>query len=257
MPKASIIFSILCSCAVLASAGQSDRSKPTPSADEVARRSFDILGGTTAWEKARFLAFTLNVERDGKVASSYPQRLDRYSGDYRVSGKTQDGVPFEVIMNLRTLYGRATRNGSRVTDQALLKELLDLGYKRFMNDTFWLLMPLRMFDSGAHRTYEGERADSCGHTWDLLKLTFDQGVGLSPGDVYWPWINRDTGMVEEWDMKLEGTKPEDPPIQVMFRDYRRIAGLLISLRREVRGKNQIVRLDDLQILPEVPKGAFD
>jgi hypothetical protein len=51
-------------------------------------------------------------------------------------------------------------------------------------------------------------------------------------------------------------KPEDVPLQVMFRDYRRIAGLLISVRREVRGRNQIVRLDDLQILPDVPKGAF-
>jgi len=227
-----------------------------PSADDIARRSFDILGGTTAWEKARYLSFTFNVERDGKVTASYPQRLDRYSGDYRVSGKNQDGTPFEVIMNLKTMQGRANRSGSPVTDPAVLKELLDLGYRRFINDIYWLLMPLKMFDPGVHRTYDGERTDSCGHTWDLVKLTFDQGVGLTPGDVYWPWINRDTGIVEEWDMKLQSMKPEDPPLQVMFRDYRRIAGLLISVRREVRGKNQIVRLDDVQILADVPKGAF-
>jgi hypothetical protein len=258
MRKVSIIFSLLCAWAVLASAQQLvEAAKPTPSADDVARRSFDILGGTTAWEKARYLAFTLTVEREGKVATSYPQRLDRFSGDYRVSGKNQDGTPFEVIMNLKTLKGRATRNGSPVTDPAVLKDLLDVGYRRFINDTFWLLMPLKMFDPGVHRTYEGERTDSCGHTWDLVKLTFDQATGLTPGDVYWPWINRDTGVVEEWDMKLQSMKPEEPPLQVMFHDYRRIAGLLISMRREVRGRNQIVRLDDLQILPGVPKGAFE
>ena len=258
MPKVSIIFPILWWCAVLASAQQpAEPAKPTPSADEIARRSFDILGGTTAWEKARYLSFTFNLERDGKVAASYPQRLDRFSGDYRVSGRNQDGAAFEVIMNLRTMQGRATRNGSPVTDPAVLKDLLDVGYRRFINDTYWLLMPLKMFDPGVHRTNDGERTDSCGHTWDLVKLTFDQGVGLTPGDVYWPWINRDTGIVEEWDMKLQSMKPEDPPLQVMFRDYRRIAGLLISVRREVRGKNQIVRLDDVQILPDVPKGAFE
>jgi hypothetical protein len=228
-----------------------------PSADDIARRSFDILGGTTAWEKARYLSFTFNVERDGKLTSSYPQRLDRYTGLYRVSGKKQDGTPFEVVMNLRTRQGRGTQNGAAVTDPAQLKDLLELGYTRFINDTYWLLMPLKMFDPGAHRTYDGERTDSCGRTWDLVKLTFDEGVALAPGDVYWPWINRDTGVVEEWDMKLQNMKPEDPPVQVIFRDYRRIAGLLISVRREVRGKNQIVRLDDLQILPDVPKGAFE
>lgn len=247
MAKVFFILSILFSSASFAA----------QSADDIARRSFDILGGTIAWEKARYLAFTFKVERDGKPAASYPQRLDRYSGDYRVSGKKPDGVPFEVIMNLKTRQGRATQSGSPVTDPAQLKELLDLGYRRFINDTFWLLMPLKMFDPGVRRVYEGERTDSCGHTWDVVKLTFDESSGLAPGDLYWPWINRDTGVVEEWDMKLQSMKPEDPPLQVMLRDYRRIAGLLISVRREVRGKNQIVRLDDLQILSETPKGAFE
>ena len=249
MRKVFIISSILFSTAVLA-------QPASPSADDIARRSYDILGGTTAWEKARYLAFTFNVERSGKLADSYPQRLDRYSGDYRVSGKKENGTPFEVIMNVRTQQGRATLKGSPVTNAAQLKELLDFGYRRFTNDTFWLLMPLRMIDSGVQRTYDGERSDSCGHTWDLLKLTVNQGSELPQG-VYWPWINRDTGIVEEWDMKLQSMKPEDPPLQVMFRDYRRIAGLLISLRREVRGKNQIVRFDAIQILPDVPKGAFE
>ncbi len=228
-----------------------------PSADEVARRSFEILGGTTAWEKARYLAFTFSVEHDGKIAASFPQRLDRYSGNYRVSGKKQDGAAFEVIMNLKTRQGRATLNGSRVKDPAKLKELLDLAYRRFTSDMFWLLMPLKMFDPGAHRSYEGERTDSCGRTWDLIKLSFDEGSGLAVGDVYWPWINRDTGIVEEWDMKLQSMKADEPPVQVMLRDYRRIAGVLISVRREVRGQNQVVRLDELQILPAVPKGAFE
>jgi hypothetical protein len=225
-------------------------AQPAPSADDIARRSFDILGGTTAWEKARYLAFTFNVERDGKLVTSYPQRLDRFSGEYRISGKKQDGTPFEVIMNLKTREGRATQSGKPVTDRAQLKDLLELAYRRFTNDMFWLLMPLKMFDPGMQRTYDGERTDSCGHVWDLVKLTYEQ-------DVYWPWINRDTGVVEQWDMKLQTMKPEEAPLQVIFRDYRRIAGLLISVRREVRGKNQIVRLDDLQILPEVPKAAFE
>jgi hypothetical protein len=230
--------------------------QPTPSADDIARRAFDNLGGDAAWQKARYFAFTFNVERDGKLAASLPQRWDRYTGQYRVSGKKPDDTPFEVTLNVNTKTGYGTLKGAAVTDPAQLKELIDLGYRRFINDTYWLLMPLKMLDPGVHRTYDGERTDSCGHTWDLIKLSFDSGVGLTPGDVYWPWINRDTGLVEQWDMKLQTMRPEEPPLQVLFHDYRRISGLLISLRREVRGKNQIVRLDDLKILPDLPKDAF-
>jgi hypothetical protein len=257
MRKVSIIFSILCSYAWLAAAQQpAEPAKPAPSADDVARRAVDILGGGGALDRARYIAFTFNVERDGKIVASFPQKWDRYTGEYFVSGKRQDGTPFEATININTKMGHGSLKGQVVTDNAQFKDLYEVAYRRFINDTYWLLMPLKMFDPGVHRTYDGERTDSCGHTWDLVKLSFDQGVGLTPGDVYWPWINRDTGVVEEWDMKLQSMKPEEVPLQVMFRDYRRIAGLLISVRREVRGRNQIVRLDDLQILPDVPKGAF-
>jgi hypothetical protein len=231
--------------------------QPAPSADDIARRAVELLGGSGAWERARYFAFSFNVEREGKVVASFPQRWDRYNGDYHVSGKKQDGTPFDVTLNVNSKMSRGSLNGVAVTDNAQFKDLFELGYRRFINDTYWLLMPLKMFDPGVHRTYDGERVDSCGHTWDLVKLSFDPGVGLTPGDVYWPWINRDTGVVEEWDMKLQSMKPEDPPLQVLFHDYRRIGGLLISIRREIRGRGQVIRLDDIQILPEVPKGAFE
>ena len=50
---------------------------------------------------------------------------------------------------------------------------------------------------------------------------------------------------------------DDRPVEVFFHDFKRVGGVLISTRREVTGKNQTVRFDDLQILPETPKGAFD
>ena len=48
-----------------------------------------------------------------------------------------------------------------------------------------------------------------------------------------------------------------PAVTVMFRDYRRAGGLLISARREIPSKKQTVRLEELQVLPEPPKGAFE
>jgi len=228
--------------------------QPAPSADDLARRNFDAQAGP-AWEKARYFEFTFNVDRAGTIAASFPQRWDRYTGDYRASGRDQKGNDFVVVMNVNSKQGRAWINGEEVKDARLTDEL-SVGYKRFINDTYWLLMPLKMLDPGVHRSAEGERTDSCGHTWDVVKLSFDQGVGLTSGDQYWAWINRDTGIVDEWDMRLQSMKPEDPMLQVIFHDFHRVAGLLISTRRELRNKNQSIRLDDLKVSTDVPAGAF-
>jgi len=227
-------------------------AQTTPNADDVARRALDALAGP-AWEKARYLAFTFDVEREGKIIASYPQRLDRYTGDYRVSGKNRDGKDVLVIMNVNTKQGKAWLDGTEVADP---KDQLAFGYRRFINDTYWLLMGFKTFDPGVTREYAGEKSDACGHTYDLVKLSFDK-VGLTPGDVYWMWVNRDSGLVDEWHMKLEGSKPEDEPSAVLFHDYRRFGGLLISTRREIKGKNQFIRLDDITVSSEVPKGAFE
>jgi len=69
-------------------------------------------------------------------------------------------------------------------------------------------------------------------------------------------VNRDSGLVDEWDMKLTGSKPEEEPSVVLFHDYRRIGGLLLSTRREIKGKGQTIKLDDVTVSKDVPADAF-
>lgn len=221
-----------------------------PTADSVAHRAIDVLAGP-AWNDARYLAFTFNVEREGKIVASYAQRWDRFTGDYRVSGKNRDGDEITVVMNVNTKQGKGWKNGQEVADP---KDLLTFGYRRFINDTYWLLMGYKTFDPGVTRVYDGEKADAAGRIYDVVRLSFSN-VGLTPGDVYWMWVNRDSGLVDEWHMKLEGDT-EDEPSVVLFHNYTRFSNLLISTRREIKGKNQFIRLDDITVAKDVPKGAF-
>jgi hypothetical protein len=223
-----------------------------PTADSVAQRAIDVLAGP-AWNDARYFAFTFNVERDGQILASYKQQWDRFTGDYAVSGKNREGEDVRVVMNLNTKQGRGWKNGQAVADPA---ELLTFGYRRFINDTYWLLMGFKSFDPGVTRAYEGEKTTACGTLHDVVRFSF-QNVGLTPGDVYWMWVNRRTGLVDEWHMKLEGSKPEDAPSVVLFHDYRRFGGLLISTRREIQGRNQFIRLDEVVVSKDVPAGTFD
>jgi hypothetical protein len=242
MTRRLAIAAVLSVCLVFSVSGQ-------PTADSVARRAMDMLAGP-AWDDARYIGFTFNVEREGKNVASWVQGWDRYTGDYLVSGKTREGDDVRVVMNVNTKEGKAWKNGQPVADP---KDLLTLGYRRFINDTYWLLMGFKAFDPGVTREYAGEKTDAAGRIYDVVRLSFDK-VGLTPGDVYWMWVNRDTGLVEQWHMKLEGDKPEDPPSVVTFRDYHRFGNLLISTRRET-GKSTI-RLDDIKVAREVPAAAF-
>jgi hypothetical protein len=110
-------------------------------------------------------------------------------------------------------------------------------------------------DPGVHREAAGVQTE-CGHVYDVVKLSFDQGVGLTPGDQYWMWVNRDTGLIDQWHMKLQNMKAEEEPSVVLFRDYHRFGGLLLSTKREIVGRPQRILLDNITVASEVPADAF-
>jgi hypothetical protein len=246
------LFAIVLSFLTVAALAQEPAK---PSADALVRRVFDVSAGP-AWESARYFAFTFVLDRDGKPVASFPQRFDRVTGSYRVSGVDPQGKKFEVIMNVNTKKGRAWLDGAEVAPDKVAPVLAN-AYRRYQNDIFWLLMPFKMREQGVKRFYVDTRDDACGHTWDILQPTFDASFGFSPSDQYSVWINRDSGLVDYWDMKLTGSNPNEGAVAVTFRDYQRVGGLLISTRREITSKKQTVRLEELQVLPEPPKGAFE
>lgn len=242
----------LLTAVMLTAAPLSAQTQPAPSvsAKDIASRAINVMAGP-AWEKARYFSFSFNVERDGKIAASYPQKWDRYTGDYRVSGKDREGHAFDIRMNVNTKKGTAILDGKPVADPT---DLLKRGYGRFINDTWWLLMPIKLLDPGTKLENTGVRQDECGLSHDVLRLSFEQGVGLTPGDQYWVWISRDSGLVDRWEMLLQDSKDERPTV-VFLREYGRYANLILStLKEEDNGIK--IRLADLVVSTEVPPGVF-
>ncbi|HVT44994.1 MAG TPA: hypothetical protein VMT00_11430 [Thermoanaerobaculia bacterium] len=248
MSRGSLAFAAVVLC--LGSSGPAAASDAAP-AKEVAARAIGTMAGP-AWDSARYLSFTFNVERDGKVVVSFPQSWDRETGRYKVSGKTNDGHQFVIVLDVNTRQGNVLVDGEVPADSAAW---LERGYRRFINDTYWLLMPLKMLDPGTHLEPAGARTDECGRTWDVVKLTFDEGIGLTPKDQYWPWVNRDTGLVDRWDMLLQGSKPGDEPSPVHFHRYERFGGLLLSTVRVTQSGR--ILLGDIVVSSSVPPGAFE
>jgi hypothetical protein len=227
----------------------------TAQADDVARaaaqKAFDAHAGK-AWEPARYFAFTFAVEREEKVVASFDHRLDRYTGEYRVSGKDKEGNDFVVRMNVNTKEGKAWLAGQPVEDA---KPWLERGYGRFINDVYWLFMPIKLLDPGVNLESAGLQEEN-GRSYDVVKLTFEN-VGLTPGDIYWPWIDRETGSVDRWDMLLQGMKRDEAKRTYRFSGWETIGGIRFStVRASEDGKSKIL-LQNIVVQKDVPTGALD
>ncbi len=176
-----------------------------PRALEVADRVMQVLGGAEAWNATRYLRFDLAENREGRNVARRSHTWDRLSGAYRLEARTAAGDPFIVLMNLNTRDGSAWVKGTSVQGDEL-KKLLEEAYVLWTKDTYWLLMPYKMRDPGVILSYEGLEAREK-QRWDKVGLSFD-GVGLTPKDRYWVYVNRRTGLVDRWEFVLNGeSKP--------------------------------------------------
>ncbi len=121
-------------------------------ADKVGKELIEALGGQSAWEKAREFRFDFVVENEGKVAGRRSHAWDRYTGDYRLTGTDPSGAPYAVYFNVNTKQGKAYINGKAVEGEEAEK-LVKSAYARFINDTYWLLAPWKIFDPAARASF--------------------------------------------------------------------------------------------------------
>lgn len=214
-----------------------------PKADAIGKEMIAGMGGEKAWEKARQFRFDFVVEREGKKAASRSHAWDRYTGDYRVSGTDKNGVPFTVYLNVNTKQGKAFSGGKPAEGEAEAA-LVKNAYGMFINDTYWLLAPWKVFDPGVHLTYDGEKPCPDGGVCDVLKLTFDD-VGLTPRDMYWLFVTRDGRKMVQWQYVLNGSN--DPPTVVPWKDWRPYGGIMLATEKPMTGKPVMIRFENLSV----------
>ncbi len=155
------------------------------------------------WTQAPYLRFDFGAGFDTAATRPPPRRhlWNRMTGDYRLETTRNDTV-YTALFNVNSRQGDVYENGIALGDSAAAP-WLERAYRAFINDTYWLLVPTKLFDDGVTR---GTRPDTLGR--HVLTLTFAD-VGLTPGDTYRLYANPDTGALEAWGFVLEGN-PDAP-----------------------------------------------
>lgn len=218
------------------------------------------MGGQESWERARYLRFDWVVEVEGKTVVEVHHLWDRYEGRYRVEWTARDGKKLAVLFNVNTRAGQVWVDGQPASAEDE-KKYLEAAYGRFINDSYWLLMPWKLKDPGVNLDYAGETQLDA-QTYDLVHVSFGQ-VGLTPGDQYWAYINRQTHLMDRWAYFLESYKDRGAPALEkatpwQWQRWEDVGGGLRLAREKLEvGQNRRIHFPVLQVLDNVEAKVFE
>ena len=221
-----------------------------PKALEIAARTVDAMGGQEAWDATRFLRFEFFGFR--------LHHWDRYSGRHRLEGQTRDGDAYVVVHDIKTRLagnhqGTVWLNGEELDGEAKA-EWLERAYGAWINDTYWLIMPYKLRDPGVTLRHLGE-VEEDGKVYDKLQLNFDS-VGLTPGDTYFAWINRETGLMDRWAYHLEGWEDDREATAWEWRDWQGYGGIRLASTRYNAADDRTAELGKIAVFDHLPDAVF-
>ena len=209
----------------------------------LAKRIEEASGGKENWEKVHFISFDYFGSRYwywDKFKNRY--RVESEKRKYRIAGSL-DGK--ETHLWLR---------GNIVTDPDTLSKYKDLGYKAWINDTYWLILPFKLLDPGVQLQYVGDCVFDSTHHAICMDMTF-QNVGVTPENKYRVYVDTVSNDIIYWD-HYQNKNDSLPTLSNPWTDYRPYGKIrLAGGRGDERGLESIVLYDHLsdQIFTDVSK----
>jgi hypothetical protein len=165
--------------------------------------------GGENWPQVKTIDFTFVVEKEGKPVVSAEHHWDVGAMTDRVKWKGRD-----VTVNL--------------ADPGTTQDAKD-AYARWVNDSYWLLAPLKLKDKGCNLNAEGMK-EMDGAQREVLTLSFGN-VGLTPKDQYHLYIDPQTKLVTSWDYMPEPGKS----MHATWTDYQKSGGLNLAMDHNMEG----------------------
>jgi len=179
-----------------------DTSEPVENLDTANRIA--NANGFKNWNDVQTIAFTFNVDRNGKL----------FSRSWTWSPKSGD-------VSMTTQEDQLTYNRSEMDSVAKKADAA------FINDKYWLLAPFQIaWDEGTTFTEkENVVAPISKDTLNQLTVVYGNDGGYTPGDAYDLFYDENY-KVREWNYR-KGNAPE-PSTTTTWEDYENFNGIEIS-----------------------------
>ncbi len=204
-----------------------------PTAIEIADLVMEAMGGRASWDVTRYLAWDFLGVR--KLV------WDKFTGNVRVD--IPDGTVY--LVNIHDGSGKVYKQGREVIDPDSLAKELEIGKSIWINDSYWLVMPFKLKDSGVTLKHLGTRKTLEGTPSHVLELTF-QDVGVTPQNRYRIYVDTTTNLVNQWAFYRESGQ-DSANFVLPWGDYKQYGDILLS---EERGERDLAEIMVFEALPE-------
>ena len=163
-----------------------DQENSDVKAIEIADRVMEAMGGRLNWDKVHCVSWNFFGARD--------LIWDKWTGNVRIEAPNDSAI---YLVNVHDLTGKVQIAGVELTNPDSLSKYLSKAKGIWINDSYWLVMPFKLKDSGVTLTYLGEDTTISGLPSQVLELTF-QEVGDTPENKYQIWVDKETSLVKQW-----------------------------------------------------------
>jgi len=202
-------------------------------ADEV----MEAMGGRQAWDDTRYIQWTFMGRRH--------LLWDKQTGRIRVESPGDSSV---YLVNVFDKTGKVLLRGSDISQTDSIGKYVERGESIWINDSYWLLMPLKLKDSGVTLKYLKQDTMMGGKMADILQLTFNE-IGRTPDNKYLVYVDPEDKLVKQWDFFTNFNDPK-PRFSSPWEDYQTYGPLKLS---GDRGRGQ---LTNIAIFEEVDESLF-
>jgi hypothetical protein len=206
-------------------------------ADEV----MQAQGGRGAYDAIRYLSWNFFGSRT--------LLWDKFTGNVRIDWLKKPQI---VVVNINNNTGKVMLNGVEQTHPDSLAKYLKIGKEVWINDSYWLVMPFKLKDSGVTLKYVGEGKTESGAAADILQLTF-KGVGVTPENKYHIWVDKTSKLISQWAF-FEKYGDEKPRFTTPWEDYKTAAPIPVKFSGS-RGKDR--SMEPVATPQTVPSGSFE
>ena len=203
----------------------------------IADQVMEAMGGRESWDNTRYVCWNF-----------FGARLliwDKYSGDVRIESNRDSTI---YLINIHDDTGRISRNGVEINQQDSVKKYVEQGKRIWINDSYWLVMPYKLKDSGVTLTWLREDETQSGIASDVLQLQFKE-VGVTPDNRYEVWVDTTTHLVRQWAYYQHDTLSE-PGFILPWDEWTPKGEILLSGNRGERS------LTDIHVFEEVSSTTF-
>jgi hypothetical protein len=209
-----------------------------PKAIEIADAVMKAMGGRKNWDNTHFLTWNFFGKRT--------LVWDKWSGDVRIEMPAKE---MTILMNVNTGKGTVQQQKNALTQPDSLAKYLKIGKETWINDSYWLVMPFKLKDSGVTLKYMGDGKTEVGGNADVLQLTFDN-VGVTPQNKYLIYVDKSSHLVTQWSFFGKNTD-EAPKFTTPWANYFPYGKVILSFDR---GNDR--KLSNIYAYDKLPKEVF-